>query len=202
MKPINLKNFGYVEDKLPEDLFKNLLKDSLKFKNKKTYVTGLTGDGTPHHYKIINKENLKNLNLFLNSLIIKYENDFKYLKKFNFLTNDAPLFIEEPWINIQKKGEFIPLHTHDGILSYTVWLKIPYNLQKEIKYSKFATAFEFFYSNILGEWESEKRFLDKNDEGKIILFPSKMPHMVYPFLKCNDVRISLSGNILFDTKKL
>jgi hypothetical protein len=198
----NFDNFGFIKDKLPDDLFNSLLKESLNFKTKKRFITGLSGNGTPNHYKIVNKENLKNLNLFLSNLILKYENNFKYLKRFKFLTNDVPLFFDEPWINIQKKGEFIPHHTHDGIFSYTIWLKIPYDLQKEIKDSKFATAFEFSYSNILGELSTDRIFLDKNDEGKIILFPSKLTHMVYPFLKCNDVRISLSGNILLDTKKL
>lgn len=198
----NFDNFGFIKDKLPDDLFNSLLKESLNFKTKKKFITGLSGDGVPNHYKIVNKDNLKNLNLFLSNLILKYENNFKYLKRFKFLTNDVPLFFDQPWINIQKKGEFIPHHTHDGIFSYTIWLKIPYDLQKEIKDSKFATAFEFSYSSILGELLTERIFLDKNDEGKIILFPSKLTHMVYPFLKCNDFRISLSGNILLDTKKL
>ncbi len=198
----HLNNYGFIEDNLPKNLFKNLLKESLNFKTKKRLITGLTGDGTPNHYKISNKENLNNLNLFLNSLVIKYEENFNYLKEFKFLTNDVPLFFDEPWINIQKKGEFIPLHKHSGIYSYTIWLKIPYDLQKEIKNSKFATAFIFSYSTILGTTSNHKIFLDKNDEGKIILFPSNLEHLVYPFLKSDDIRISLSGNIFLDTKKL
>ena len=158
----NFDNFGFIKDKLPDDLFNSLLKESLNFKTKKRFITGLSGDGTPNHYKIVNKENLKNLNLFLSSLILKYENNFKYLKRFKFLTNDVPLFFDEPWINIQKKGEFIPHHTHDGIFSYTIWLKIPYDLQKEIKNSKFATAFTFSYSTILGTTANHKIFLDKS----------------------------------------
>ena len=198
----HLNNYGYIEDKLPENLFKNLLKESLDFKDLKELTTGLTGDGVPPAYTIKNEENLKNLNLFLSNLVTNFENYFNYVNSIQLLTDNVPLFFGKPWVNIQKKGEFIPLHNHSGLYSYTIWLKMPYDLQKEIKDSKFATAFEFSYSNILGELSTDRIFLDKNDEGKIILFPSKLTHMVYPFLKCNDVRISLSGNILLDTKKL
>ena len=55
----NFHNFGFIQDKLPNDLFNCLLKESLNFKTKKKFITGLTGDGTPNHYKIVNEENLK-----------------------------------------------------------------------------------------------------------------------------------------------
>ena len=198
----HLNNYGYIEDKLPENLFKNLLKESLDFKDLKELTTGLTGDGVPDTYTIKNEENLKNLNLFLSNLVTNFENYFNYINSIQLLTDNVPLFFGKPWVNIQKKGEFIPLHNHAGLYSYTIWLKMPYDLQKETKNSKFATAFTFSYSTILGTTVDHKIFLDKNDEGKIILFPSNLQHLVYPFLKSDDIRISLSGNIFLDTRKL
>ena len=34
-------------------------------------------------------------------------------------------------LNLQKKYEYLPNHHHDGVLSYTVWIKIPYELEEE-----------------------------------------------------------------------
>ena len=38
-----------------------------------------------------------------------------------------------------------------------------------------------------------------DDEGKIMFFPAKLPHIAYPFNDSDDVRISVSGNISFNT---
>ena len=37
--------------------------------------------------------------------------------------------------------------------------------------------------------------LGKEYEGKMLFFPSKLLHQVYPFYNCDEDRISISGNI-------
>ena len=49
------------------------------------------------------------------------------------------------------------------------------------------------YEDLLNMSSSER-----NDIGKIIFFPSKLNHCVYPFYTSDDTRISISGNILFE----
>ena len=44
--------------------------------------------------------------------------------------------------------------------------------------------------------------LNKKDEGRIVFFPAPMEHIVYPFYTSDEFRISISGNILLNTKKL
>jgi Rps23 Pro-64 3,4-dihydroxylase Tpa1-like proline 4-hydroxylase len=39
-------------------------------------------------------------------------------------------------------------------------------------------------------------------EGTMLFFPSKMMHQVHPFYNCDEDRISISGNILLNTKEL
>ena len=38
--------------------------------------------------------------------------------------------------------------------------------------------------------------VDKDMEGEIIVFDSKLLHVVYPFYTSNDYRMSLAGNVL------
>ena len=40
--------------------------------------------------------------------------------------------------------------------------------------------------------------LGKNYEGKMLFFPSKLRHEVFPFYNCEEDRISISGNIFID----
>ena len=133
----------------------------------------------------------KDLDICLNNLIADY----------NVLFNDAPLGLDNYWINFQKKYEFNPPHSHSGVFSFVIWLKIPYDLQQELDYfgdvnqgSK-TSMFNFLYTDGLGKIKTYNIHVDKNFEGKICMFPSNMLHYVNPFYTSNDYRISLSGNI-------
>ena len=44
--------------------------------------------------------------------------------------------------------------------------------------------------------------VDKSFEGKMLMFPAKMNHMVYPFFTSNDYRVTVSGNINLDVTKI
>ena len=118
----------------------------------------------------------------------KYITSFpEYLQHIKVLTNPAPLTFGRPWINYQKKGEHIPLHIHDGIFSFNIWVKIPVK-----------SVFSFNYSTTIGKQVVYNIDLSKEDEGTVVLFPSLLQHIVYPFQKSNQTRISIAGNIFLD----
>ena len=43
--------------------------------------------------------------------------------------------------------------------------------------------------------------LSPKDEGRLLFFPGKLKHCVYPFYDCDEERISVSGNILVDSTR-
>lgn len=200
MESFNLPNFGCLIDDIPSDIFNELVTESkLLEERNSTMVSGLTGNGVAKHYYMDDKI----LKVFLDYVLkLKdvYLNKFPdYLSTFRFCSDDVPFVCDKPWFNIQNKHEFIPNHIHDGVLSYSAWIKIPYDVNKEIENGKYASCFEFTYSSIIGSTLSKIIKIDKSYEGKIMMFPSALLHTVYPFYKCDDCRISLSGNILLDT---
>jgi hypothetical protein len=192
---LNLPNFGIFISKIPNSLLNKLKIECLNFLKKEKMISGVTSDGVANHYYL--EDNNIELFDFLNQWIKKYDEKYNYFKSFKFLNKDAPIIFKKPWFNIQKKGEFIPIHSHDGLLSYSIWIQIP-NLN--ISNNKFAGCFEMQYQNILGASDSYRILLDKNSEGRFLLFPSKLTHCVYPFFDNDELRISVSGNICFDNK--
>lgn len=187
MKSVNLKNFGYIEDRLPKKLF-NLLKEECNTgeKNNPVLTSGLTNkDVVKHRYLKYNKENLWK---YVYSLMIKYDEIYSGISDIKVLSDNLNLRFLDPWINYQRKGEYVPNHIHDGILSYSVWINIPT-----------PSIFEFSYTNIIGNILQHQINLTKEDEGKLVLFPARLPHIVYPFNDTNEVRMSISGNIVFDS---
>ena len=61
------------------------------------------------------------------------------------------------------------------------------------------SAFDFVYTNTLGDILSHCYQLGPGDEGRMLFFPSALKHQVYPFYNCDETRISVSGNIALDT---
>ena len=109
------------------------------------------------------------------------------------------------WVNFQNQTEFNPSHRHSGILSFVIFMKIPtdWREQHELPISAHsagpaASDFVFAYSNILGEVGEYPIFLDKDMQGTMIVFPSTLRHQVYPYYNCDDERITISGNMLWD----
>ena len=120
-----------------------------------------------------------------------------------------PYFMKSWWVNYQKKHEFNPMHSHDGVYSYVIWMKIPEGIsckkqnQGYITNSPMKSTFQMSYVNILGMPEGFKFELEPEDEGRMIFFPSRLYHCVYPFYNCEEERVSVSGNVIVDvTKKL
>ena len=133
----------------------------------------------------------------------KYPN---YIKKAHSTVNYKQVDIElfNLWVNFQKKHQVNPMHDHDGLYSFVIWHKVPYDIKDEkarlpnIRDEDFrAGMFAFFYSEPGGKIYQEAIPVDKNWQGKIALFPATLDHCVYPFYTSDDYRVSISGNIGF-----
>ena len=187
LKVNNLKNCGFIEDKIPKKLFNLLLEECIiGEKNNPEYISGVTNRSVAKHRHVVT--NKKILWEYVNQLLINYNEVFPDVQDIKILTDNLPFNLCIPWINYQRKGEYIPHHTHHGVYSYSVWIKIPS-----------PCLFEFTYTNIIGNILTHSINLTKEDEGKIIFFPSKLPHIAYPFNDSEEIRLSISGNVLLDS---
>ncbi len=112
------------------------------------------------------------------------------------------LYLHEFWVNYQKKHEYNPIHNHGGVYSFVVWLKIPTRYEEQAKLdnckdanASYNATFQIQYLDILGRQRTYVYTLNPEDEGKLLLFPSKLLHCVYPFYESDESRISMSGNV-------
>ena len=195
---IHLKNYGFLQTRLPTDLFTKLKKECQNDKKLKEMKSGLTGKGAPKHFYI--EECFPELKKYVRYCAEAYEKKFKYIDTLKFLSKNAPLLVTRPWLNVQKRYEFLPMHDHDGILSYNIWIQIPYDSKKEFEGGGSAAQLQFVYPMSHGGLGSHKFNLSKEDEGKLIMFPSLFVHTVCPFYTSEDVRLSVAGNILLEVK--
>jgi len=204
---IHLKNFGFLQTKLPTNLFIKLKEECQNVKGAKE-MSGLSGKGVPKHVYI--KKYFPELKDYILHCVDEYDKNFKYTETLKFLNKDAPFFVAPPWVNIQKRYDFLPIHHHEGILSYNIWIQIPYDIKKELEGGEGvrkgrnrpggAAQLQFIYPMAHGTLGSHIFNLSKLDEGKLIMFPSLFVHALYPFYTTTNVRLSIAGNILLEVK--
>jgi hypothetical protein len=115
------------------------------------------------------------------------------------------LVLESAWVNFQKKYEFNPPHNHSGIVSFVIWLNIPFRKEDELKGSPGVESnrhipgcFNFHYTNILGEITSYPIYADKSLENHALIFPAKLSHSVTPFYSSDEYRVTVAGNFAVD----
>lgn len=199
-------NVGYFIDELPADLLNSLKEEgeeAINLRKKEgDNLAGLTSSlGVARHVYV--EKSRDKLYEFVWNVFNKFNDAFKYSQTFSLLSSDVPFYAGVPWLNIQEKNEYIPSHYHEGIVSYAIWVKIPYEIKDEFKglpHTDQSTAcFGMTYVNAIGDMRLERIPITKEYEGKILMFPSKLIHGVYPYYSSDESRISVSGNIFFDT---
>jgi hypothetical protein len=206
-----LYNFGFLQDVIPSEVRDALWKEIRTIQqdfSKATPRNKFLAGHMKHEYLLIESASI--LEKYILDMALAYDNQFHYFSEIDVLTSAVPMVMKNPWVNFQSKHEFNPLHNHKGILSFVIWLQIPYDLKEEFAQGpgKFnnpeenrTSIFEFVYVSALGQVANQAINVDKNYENNIIIFPAKMMHSVYPFYTSDDYRISVSGNIMLDTSK-
>lgn len=205
----DLSNLRFTESKMPSDLYSklsteidNLSQDSQKFNHE------LQGHIKEEYSLNHIKEQFESWLLSLAQVWV--DDNPGYLDEFEEVSKSSSykLYLDNFWVNKQRKHEFNPMHYHSGVLSFVIWIKIPYDLNDETNYfplisgttdndktNFYTSKFCFVYNDVLGQIKQLPIPVDKTFEGTILMFPSNLQHTVYPFYTSDDYRISVSGNI-------
>ena len=125
----------------------------------------------------------------------------------DIMSDNRPLYLDNLWVNYQKKYEFNPPHDHSGVVSFVIFVQIPYDLNdeelcypdlsKEARCRNHTSKFAFLNPNSFSGLAVDPLDVDKSFEGKMLMFNSKQVHEVYPFYTSDDYRITVSGNMKF-----
>ena len=211
--PILSEGLGYYLDNVPINVLNELKLqiDNLKhdFNLGEKYNDRLAGE-IEHEYGLQVKPILKN---YIKDLTYRFEEHCGWMDS-NWaeeLANRGPYLPQTPtlnlsqlWVNFQKKHEYNPMHNHSGLFSFVLWYKVPYLISDEqsqygyksdkeaVKHGQFCFTYTHPISGVMQQCIP----IDKNSDGMIAIFPSKLNHCVYPFYTSDEYRISVSGNVL------
>lgn len=118
----------------------------------------------------------------------------------------SSVYVKDLWVNEMYSGSYNKLHRHDGIMSFIIFIDVPYTHEDQVKEEQYiddpqkvmngCTEFLDPYTQSL-----YKLRVERGIEGNMFLFPSWIYHVVYPFKNVDKPRISMAGNISFDYRK-
>ena len=201
MKAIHPSNLGWVQQKLKPDALK-FLWNAIEIEGE-SMRPKLAGN-IHHSYRLSDKDDW-----FFKNVLIKttefYVEEFED-PLYNFPSKKKVKYVlEDLWVNFQKQTEFNPIHTHTGVFSFVIWMKIPTKFEEQKKLhiasgvnSNSISNFEIVYSDILGKQISYVYKMEPKVEGTMLFFPSGLGHTVYPFYNCDEDRVSISGNLMVE----
>ena len=205
----HLPNVGLTEGKIPAEIYQALNKEIVNIhtasatgsldKNGIVQMNKSLAGQITKEYQITKSREL--LDPFLEEMGRAYQKEWNYYPKEN--PNDNKLTVESVWVNMQKKLEVNPLHSHEGTLSFVAWLHVPFKLEdernmencKNSRTRELTSTFQFVYTTALGTIVNCPMFVENGWEGRIVMFPAKLLHIVYPFQTTDDYRISIAGNL-------
>lgn len=207
--PYYIHNAMLLETKLPDDVFKDL-------KNADC------GESEHHNLVGIVKDQFKldiNKCPKFNKFLLKMANEFLFMRQQggfinqlikSFVSKQAfsitpeehfKLKVHGLWLNSMEKGDYQPLHVHSGLFSFVTYISIPYTLEDESKLNGHLQN----HKNQNGCTEFVDPFthdslvmnVEKQIEQTIVIFPSWITHLVYPY-RSEGRRVTVSGNIYID----
>jgi hypothetical protein len=208
-KAVQFNNEGYILTKLSDTDLSPIYKEIDEIQSD-------FSSATPHNKSLagnLQREFLlsNEMHAYIGALVAPYvkayDDKFDYLRHINVLDRNYPIKLDTVWVNYQQKYEFNPLHIHTGVMSFVLWLRVPYKIEDELAnpasvYAKMKCPahFSFVHGSALGEIVQELIPVDAAYEGVLCVFPARMYHQVYPFYTSDGYRVSVSGNFCIDTK--
>ena len=196
-----------VKFKIPDNIFNELKKDIKETDIQ--YNENLAGN-IRQEYSLVNYR--KKYEKFIISKAFENEQFSENIKSINILyPNDQALTLGKLWVNFQKKHEFNPVHKHDGILSFILFIQVPFMIEEELEKApgvksngNLAGHLQFLEisPHTTGNINVENLGVDKTWEQTGLIFRSYLNHCVYPFFSTDEKRITVSGNVYFNNHTL
>ena len=194
----NLKPFGpsIGKTRISKTFINKLNKefDGVSKSKKKDYSSKLASQ-IQNEVNFSNEYIKKNYSSYLKKIIEKFlkNEGIKNIKRIDILNL---------WVVRQFKGEYNPIHYHEGDLSGVGYIKLPKNMTNNqmVKNKKIRTNGTIDFVN------GQRAFLSKSiynvvpKVGDLILFPNYLMHTAYPFNKDGERR-SFSFNAKITLKK-
>jgi len=219
----NMPSVYVLEAQMPQDMIDSVndyMDEYRQDKNKESLAKTLVGQINKGEQLLLdhNDKRMVEYNNFICSLGAEYINHFA--ASGNSIKSDKQVQIDETWSVHSYDGDYNPIHDHGtktlmGI-STTAWTKVPpqigakatansptYSLYNESGHSDGCIAFQYGQVSVIDSerLKPAQSFVMTPEVGKLLIFPSWLQHMVYPFKGEGERRTIASNLNCWDVQK-
>ena len=219
----NMPAVYVLETQMPQQMVDDVndyMDDYRQDKNKESLAKTLVGQINKGEQLLLdhNDKRMVEYNNFICSLGAEYINHFA--ASGNSIKGDKQVQIDETWSVHSYDGDYNPIHDHGtktlmGI-STTAWTKVPpqigakatansptYSLYNESGHSDGCIAFQYGQVSVIDSerLKPAQSFVMTPEVGKLLIFPSWLQHMVYPFKGEGERRTIASNLNCWDVQK-
>ena len=219
----NMPSVYVLEAQMPQDMIDSVndyMDEYRQDKNKESLAKTLVGQIDKGEQLLLdhNDKRMVEYNNFICSLGAEYINHFA--ASGNSIKSDKQVQIDETWSVHSYDGDYNPIHDHGtktlmGI-STTAWTKVPpqigakatansptYSLYNESGHSDGCIAFQYGQVSVIDSerLKPAQSFVMTPEVGKLLIFPSWLQHMVYPFKGEGERRTIASNLNCWDVQK-
>jgi hypothetical protein len=191
-------NLGFVQSEFSEADIAPIKQEILRLPDVQAEMSNTSGR------RILRKEyNLKETIFHAEKIMLPYVsaylNTFNYNKDIQYLTQGAPLVLDDLAVNFLDKHESNLPHRHGGVFSFIIWVDI--GLRAPPSFINPTTDkdsnFSLYYIDAVGRFQQYVIPVNREWENNFILFPSEIQHSVKPCFTEEHYRTSVSGTFKF-----
>ncbi len=188
-------NLSFISEKIPDNVYKDLYAYTKKRRQERTwnYNGRLAGALAQQSSLSEWKYECPGFEEYVIDLSTQLWSEIYETCPWDFQqTNNVTPYIKlrNLWVNYQRQNEYNPIHTHSGIVSFVIFVDIPYGEEERNTHR----------SNGAFQLEAEVLPVDKSWNGVILMFPSTTKHAVYPFKSTILERVTVSGNLTWNVE--
>jgi hypothetical protein len=200
MQPHHYNNIGYGLHKFTSEELQPIWDEINTLDHNLETPTGLV------NHKCSLKLSMAHVEQLVGQQIAEFNWANNWPNRMKILKEPTPLKLSELWVNWMSRHEFSSIHKHDGVMSFVIWLTVPYTLESELAarphvpdYINFGGQFALHYTDSLGQISTKFLPVYNDWESTLCLFPAGTSHSVFPYYSSNQLRVSVAGNFTFDT---
>lgn len=156
------------------------------------------------NHRIYLEKSKAHMSTLLSPLVQEYNAEYKWPELLSVFRPKKNLVMEDYWVNFMGPGTCTPIHNHGGVMSWCLWIRVPYTRESELQ----ATPWIPVENNINGDFAFHTvtdrgiatipLSVDQSWEGRVAMWPAYLNHSVFPFYSTDEIRVSVAGNFWFD----
>lgn len=152
---------------------------------------------TPVNHRVPLVNSRAGLEALLEPYLNRYIREFRPLD----LLGQATLVFKDCWANFVGPGQSTPIHYHGGIVSWCLWVVVPYTRSEELAArpwipdaNNLAGDFCFHWADGQGRIQTRPMGVYSSPHAQLCLWPASLAHSVDPFYSTDRIRVSVAGN--------